>query len=128
MTKTKIMVVEDEGIIATDIKMALQSAGYHVCAVVSTGEKAITLAETEKPELIIMDVKLAGKLDGIEAGNEIRSRFNIPFIYLTAHSDAPLLDKMCKNRPFIYFKKPFNEMDLLSTIESIVKNKSILDE
>ncbi len=90
MSKARIMIVEDEWTVAEEIKMVLQSFEYTVTSMSSSGEEAIQNAEKDKPDLVLMDIVLEGEMDGIEAANEIRSRFNIPIIYLTAYADEKL--------------------------------------
>jgi PAS domain S-box-containing protein len=117
MAKTHIMVVEDESIVAEDIKRSLQSIGYEVAAVVSSGEKAVEKAEEIRPDLVLMDIVLMGKMNGIEAAGRIRSAFNIPVIYLTAYSDEEILERAKITEPFGYIIKPFDDRELHSVIE-----------
>jgi len=117
MTSTRILVVEDEQIVAEDLKMTLESLGYQVAGIVSTGERAIKLADTEKPDLILMDIMLAGKIDGITAASEIRASHDIPVIYVTAYADSTLLDRAKLTTPYGYIVKPFNEREVQSNIE-----------
>jgi len=84
MKKTRILITEDEQIVAEDLKMTLETMGYTVVGIASSGERAIELADGEKPDLILMDIMLAGKMDGIAAAHTIRSRHDIPVIYVTA--------------------------------------------
>ena len=83
----RILVVEDERITAEDIKSGLESADYEVLDMISTGEKAIEMAGKLQPDLVLMDIKLKGKMDGIEAAGQIKLKYDIPVIYLTAYSD-----------------------------------------
>ncbi|MBI4682590.1 MAG: response regulator [Nitrospirae bacterium] len=102
MTRKRIMVVEDEGITAMRIKRSLEEMGYAVTSTVFTGEEAVKKVEEDNPDLILMDIVLRGKMDGIEAARQIHSNFNIPVVYLTAHSD----DKMLKrNLQFSFFNR-----------------------
>jgi len=117
MTKARILVVEDEAIVAEDIRVSLESLGYVVCAVVSSAEDAINVAGKEAPDLVLMDIMLKGKMDGIEAAGQIRSHFNIPFIYITAYSDEKTLERAKLTEPFGYIIKPFEDRDLKTTIE-----------
>jgi PAS domain S-box-containing protein len=117
MTGTQILVVEDESIVAEDIKRTLQSLGYNVPAVVSSGEEAIKKAKENSPQLVLMDIMLKGKMDGIEAAGQIRSIFNIPVGYLTAYSDDKILERAKITEPFGYIIKPFNERELQINIE-----------
>jgi CheY-like chemotaxis protein len=117
MAKSKIMIVEDEWITADDIRMSLQSLGYTVSSVVSSGEEAIQKAEKDKPDLVLMDIMLKGEMDGIEAASQIRSCYNIPIIYLTAYADEKILERARITEPFGYIVKPFVNEDLKIAIE-----------
>ncbi len=120
--KEKILVVENEIIIACDIKTCLEKAGYIVPAIAAYGEQAITKAAELCPDLVLMDVMLKGNMSGIEAAAEIGNRFNIPVVYLTAYSDQSNLQKAKTTQPFGYILKPFEETQLITTIE-IALNK-----
>ncbi len=117
MAKSKIMIVEDEGITADDIRMSLQSLGYTVSSVVSSGEEAIKKAEGDRPDLVLMDIVLKGEMDGIEAASQIRSCYDIPIIYLTAYADQKILERARITEPFGYIVKPFVNEDLKIAIE-----------
>ncbi|MCP5102509.1 MAG: PAS domain S-box protein, partial [bacterium] len=118
VTKTiKIMIVEDELIVSKHIRNHLEKAGYTVTAAVSTGEEAVVRAAENVPDLILMDIRLGGEMDGIEAAAKIRSRFNIPIIYLTAFTDSETLKRSRITEPFGYLLKPFEAKALHSTIE-----------
>ncbi len=119
------MVVEDEWVIADDIRKSLKDLGYTVSSEVATGEDAIQKAEEDKPDLILMDIELKGKMDGIEAAGRIQSRFNIPVIYLTAYDNKAALERAKITGPFGYMIKPFQERELHTTIEmAIYKHKA----
>lgn len=117
MSKINILVVEDESIVSKDIQNSLRKLGYNVAAAVDTGEAAILAAEQHKPELVLMDIMLKGQLTGIEAADQIRQRFDIPVIYLTAYADEGTLAKAKITEPYGYILKPFKEIDLHTTIE-----------
>ena len=117
MVKLKILVAEDESIVAKDIQNSLKKLGYTVPVVVATGEKAIEEAEQSHPDLILMDIMLKGKINGIEAANTIRERFEIPVIFLTAYADEGTLNKAKIAEPYGYIIKPFKEKELQTTIE-----------
>jgi len=117
MAKARILVVEDEGIIAEDIQMSLHDLGYDVFAVVTTGEEAVRIAEESRPDLVIMDVVLQSGMDGIEAADRIRSRLGVPIIYLTAYADDKMLERAKITEPFGYLIKPFRDRELHATIE-----------
>ncbi|WP_292465791.1 response regulator [Methanolobus sp.] len=117
MEDIKILVVEDESIIALNIKKKLKSFGYTVPAIVSTAEEAIKMTEITFPDLILMDVMLKGDMDGVQAIEEIRKKFDIPVIYLTAYSDDEVLERAKLTQPYGYIVKPFKANDLRTNIE-----------
>lgn len=122
MHQPKILVVEDENIIALDIQFILESFGYKVCGIVSSGEESIESAFRTNPDLVLMDIKLRGKMDGVSAARHIQSRFNIPVIYLTAYGDENSLNRVDKTKPFGYIHKPFEEVELRSKIENVLND------
>jgi PAS domain S-box-containing protein len=117
MEKKKILVVEDERIVAEDIKTKLEHVGYAVAGIASSGEGSIKKSEKYRPDLVLMDIVLEGKMDGIEAAAQILSRFNIPVVYLTAYSDERTLKKAKVTEPFGFIIKPFEAQDLFTAIE-----------
>jgi len=124
MANERIMVVEDEWVIADDIQRSLRNLGYTVSSLAAYGDKAVQKAEEDKPDLILMDIVLKGEMDGIEAANQIRSRFNIPIIYLTAYDNNATLERAKITEPFGYMIKPFKERELHTTIEmALFKHK-----
>ncbi|MEY3398248.1 MAG: hypothetical protein RL220_842 [Bacteroidota bacterium] len=115
-----ILVVEDESIIRKDIEQSLKKLGYTIVGHADSGEKAIELAPTLKPDIILMDIMLKGKLTGIEAAEQIKAKQDIPVIYLTAYADKATLDKAKITEPHGYLLKPFKEADLNTAIEMAV--------
>lgn len=113
-----ILVVEDERIVAKDIKLSLQSLGYNVPAIAASGKEAIKKAVEFYPDIVLMDIQLEGEMDGVQAAEQIYNSLNIPVIYLTAHSDHNTLNRAKAIGPFGYILKPFEEQDLLVTIET----------
>ena len=113
----RILVVEDQRLIAADIENTLKKLGYVVVGNVSSGEDAIRASDQLRPELVLMDVKLRGEMDGIQAAEVIRDRFHVPVIYLTAYADEETILRAKKTAPFGYLVKPFNERELRATIE-----------
>jgi signal transduction histidine kinase len=112
MNPIKIMIVEDEQLVADDLRQTLESLGYEVPGLVASGEEAIF-----QVELILMDIRLEGKMDGIGASMHIQSRFHIPVVYLTANADRATLERAKISQPFGYILKPFDEKILATTIE-----------
>jgi len=117
MTGERILIVEDEGIVADEIKSRLINLGYGVTGIAMTGEEAVILAFDSYPDLILMDIMLKGDVDGIGAANRIRDRMDVPIVYLTAYGDDETLQRAKISEPFGYILKPFKERDLHSTIE-----------
>lgn len=117
MDGAKVLVVEDESVVAMDLKDRLVDLGYSVPAFASSGEEAIRRVAKEQPDLVLMDVRLKGKMDGIEAAEVIRARFNIPVVYLTAFADDDTLRRAQVTAPFGYLVKPFEELQLHATIK-----------
>lgn len=117
MSLTKILVVEDECIVARDIRNMLLGLGYDVSAIVSTAQDAINEAQEIRPDLVLVDVMLQGETSGVEAADHIYSKFNIPVVYLTAFADETTLQRAKKTEPFGYLLKPFEERELQTTIE-----------
>ena len=118
MSKTQIMVVEDERIIAEDIQRSLDHIGYTVSAVVSSGDEALKKTKELKPDLILMDIRLRGEMDGIESANQIHAKYDIPVIYLTSFADEETLERAKKTEPFGYIFKPVEEKELQGAIET----------
>jgi two-component system cell cycle sensor histidine kinase/response regulator CckA len=124
--KVRILVVEDEGLIAEEIQDRLQRLGYEVTAIADSGEKAIAAAEQTQPDLVLMDIRIKGKIDGIDTAKEIRKRQSVPIIYLTAHSDVATLERAKQTAPGGYVLKPFHESDLVVAIE-MATHKHLLE-
>ncbi len=117
MNRAKIMVVEDEWIVADQICRNLQKLGYEVPPPLSSGTEAIRRIEEEKPDLVIMDIVLQGEMDGIETANQITEKFDIPVIYLTAYTCQDLIERAKLTKPFSYLVKPFEDSELQCNIE-----------
>ena len=117
MPQYRILVVEDEGIVALDIQGKLESMGYQVPCIVSSAEEAIGAATRLHPDLVLMDIQLEGELDGINAAEKINSDLGIPVVYLTAFFDEQTLALAKTARPFGYLLKPFEERELYTTVE-----------
>jgi PAS domain S-box-containing protein len=117
MKKTKILVVEDESIVARDIRNMLVGLGYEVTAVVPGAKTAVQKAQETHPDIVLMDVMLQGEITGVEAAEQIYTKFNIPVVYLTAYADSTTVQQAKKTEPFGYIIKPFEERELQTTIE-----------
>lgn len=122
--RPKILIVEDESIVALHIRNSLQHLGYDIFAVVSSGEEALKITEHAKPDLTLMDIQLNGSLDGVETAEILFKKHQIPVIYLTAFADGPTIDRAKTSEPFGYLVKPFEEKDLRGALEmALYKNK-----
>jgi PAS domain S-box-containing protein len=117
MSQPRILVVEDESIVAIGIEYRLEALGYRVAARAVSGEVAIQKAVETRPDLVLMDIQLQDDMDGIEAAEQIRRRLHIPVVYLTAHTDHNTFQRAKLTDPFGYIVKPFQERDLHITIE-----------
>jgi two-component system, response regulator PdtaR len=120
MADTSIILVEDEIIVAADVKNRLENMGYSVLGIFDTGEEAIEKVGELKPNLVLMDIVLKGEMDGIDAALKIRELFNIPIIYLTAYSDEKTLERAKITEPFGYVLKPFEDREIQSAIEMAI--------
>ncbi|MEM2144088.1 MAG: response regulator [Candidatus Jordarchaeaceae archaeon] len=128
MSKTKILIVEDEAIVAKDIENTLRKIGYDVVGVATSAEKAIQKIEENKPSLVLMDIMLKGKMNGIEAAEIVRKQYDIPVIFLTAYADENTLEKAKVTEPYGYIIKPYKEVDLHTSIEmALYKHKKRKD-
>ena len=123
----KILVVEDESIVAMDITNMLENLGYQTMGHFSSGEKAIEKIEKEKPDLILMDIILKGKIDGITAAGIIQKKFRLPVVYVSAFTDKEKLDRAKLTKPFGYLVKPFEERELNTIIEMALYKKNAED-
>jgi len=117
MKSVEVLVVEDQAIVAADLAAQLRRLHYKVAAVVSTGEEALELVLRRKPSLVLMDIKLAGDVDGIEAASRIQTELAIPVIFVSAHSDEATLTRAKATGPYGYLIKPFEPTELRTTIE-----------
>ena len=117
---TSILVVEDEGLIAIDLKRKLEQAGYFVPLIADSAEDAIAGVERHHPNLVMMDIRLRGEQDGIQTADQIRRLFQIPVMYVTAHADRETLERAKITEPFGYIVKPFHSVDFRAQIEMAI--------
>ncbi|MAG12990.1 MAG: histidine kinase [Spirochaetales bacterium] len=117
MAKEKILVVEDEGLVALSLKKCLESLGYDVPATAAASDEVVKKTAEISPDLILMDIRLKGDVDGIELAEWLKQTYKIPVVFLTAHSDQKTLERAKQTAPFGYIVKPFEEKSLHSTIE-----------
>lgn len=124
----KIIVVEDEMIIAESIFRSLQSLNYNVLEPVANYTSALELISIEKPDLVLIDIRLSGSKDGIDLANEINAIYAIPFIFLTSNSDPSTIERAKKTHPAAYLLKPFSKADLFASIEIGLQNFNKIKE
>ena len=122
MTKVKIAVVEDEMIIADNIRQTLEKLGYEVSEPAIDYEEAIHQIHEEKPDLVMLDIQLLGERDGIDLAHELNDTLKLPFIFLTANADKATIERAKTTKPSAYLIKPFKEFDLYASIEIALSN------
>jgi two-component system cell cycle sensor histidine kinase/response regulator CckA len=115
--KSRILIVEDEGLIARDMAGRLERAGYAVVGIADSGEEALLKVAELKPELIVMDIRINGDMDGVETATKVRERFDVPIIYLTAHNDRKTLERAKLTAPYGFLTKPLQQSTLQDSIE-----------
>jgi two-component system cell cycle sensor histidine kinase/response regulator CckA len=117
MTPARVLIVEDERIVARDIQTRLERLGYSAVGTTRFGDAAVEMAAEHRPDIVLMDIRLAGDMDGIAAATAIRSRLQLPVVYLTAYADEQTLARARVTEPFGYILKPFDERELSTVIE-----------
>ncbi len=117
----QVLIVEDEVIVSMDLRYKLESLGYSVPAEIRSGEEAVVAASQLHPDVVLMDIRLSGEMDGIDAAEEIRRRFNIPVIYVTIHADEDTLARAKRTEPSGYILKPFDDAKLRAVVEMAVQ-------
>ncbi|MFY9638220.1 MAG: response regulator [Methanobacterium sp.] len=122
---SNILIVEDEIIIAADLKGRLENLGYNIVGISATGNDAIKKTGETHPDLVLMDIMLKGDMDGIDTAQKIRDLYDIPVIYLTAYFDDEILNRAKITEPFGYILKPFEDMRIQSAVEMAVYNHHI---
>lgn len=124
MNGIDILIVEDEAIISADIESRLKKMGYGIAGIASRGEEAVKLALHDRPQLVLMDIQLSGAIDGIETAEEIKRLYNVPVVYLTAHSDSATLSRAKLTGPYGFVRKPIENRELQTQIELAIYNQS----
>jgi CheY-like chemotaxis protein len=117
MNRAKILIVEDESEVAKTLEILLKKFGYNVVGCENKAEDAIQKAGELHPDIVLMDIELSGKMDGIQAADTIRKKYHIPVIYITAICDTKTLERVGASVPYGYILKPFIESELHTVIE-----------
>ena len=118
--KHKVVVVEDEGLIAADLKGRLEAAGYSVGGIAGTGSEALKVVRESSPDVVLMDIRLRGDLDGIQVADQVRREFDVPVVFLTAYEDRGTLERASQTQAFGYIKKPIASSSLQGSIEMAI--------
>lgn len=125
MEKALVLIIEDQVLIAKSIETMINDHGMEVIGICRSGEDAIALAEQRAPDIVIMDIKLHGKLDGIQTAKQLQLNERIPVIYLSDYTDKGTVRRATETRPANFLSKPFNEQDLLRAIDIAVYNANV---
>jgi len=125
MPAVRILVVEDDAIIAFCLQGTLIDSGYDVVGPVASGEEAIQKASKQRPDLVLMDINLAGELNGVEAAAQIQAQLGIPVIYLTGYTEDVLQQGARMAGPYAYLSKPVHERELCTTIEMMLNRHEV---
>ncbi len=118
MSKHRILIVEDEQIIQMDLQDRLERLGYEIAGVATSGPAAIEAAERENPDIILMDIRLQGEMDGVEAAQQIRLFHDGPLVYITAHAEIRTLGRAAGTEPYFYLIKPVRPEDLSAVLDT----------
>jgi len=113
----KLLIVEDEPLIAQDIKRCCKNLGYDIVGIASRSERALDLLHSQKVDAVILDININGELDGIDLAKIINEKYELPFVFLTSYADRGTLDRAKETLPYGYILKPFDEKDLLTSLE-----------
>ena len=122
-SRVSILVVEDELIVAEDLRRRLKAMGYEVTGVVTNGEDAIRRVEELSPDLVVMDISLRGEMDGVEAAHRIRQQFGTPIVYITGHGDPDTLQRAKSTPGFAFVLKPVEDREMQYVIELVLKRE-----
>lgn len=113
----KVLLVEDERVVAKDLALTLESMGYEVIGSAATRDEAIAICEKQVPDIVLMDIRIKGEVDGIDTAHELLERYGLHVIYLTAHADVASIDRAKRTRPHAYLLKPVKVGELQGAIE-----------
>jgi DNA-binding NtrC family response regulator len=121
MSKAKVLIVEDDNISGLTLRKLLERKGYEITGVVPSGERALKSIEKNMPKIVLMDIWLDGDIDGIEVTKHINDKWDMPVIYITAHTDVPTMVRANQTKHYGYLKKPVDDIDLMITLESVLR-------
>ncbi|HEX3036694.1 MAG TPA: response regulator [Thermodesulfobacteriota bacterium] len=118
--RSKILIVEDEKIVAMDLRDRLEKLGYAVSSIASSIEEALRKIKETRPDMVLLDIRLDHNTDGVKIAEQIRLRFKVPFIYMTAYADESTLEAAKKTAPYGYILKPFEDKEIHTTIQIVL--------
>ena len=124
-SEPRALIVEDEALIAEELRERLSQLGFTVVAAVGSGEEGVEIATRERPDLVLMDIRLSGQKDGVQAAKEIREQVDVPIVYLTAHSDRLTVERANKTDHDGFILKPFLRRELQSSIEVALQRHAL---
>jgi CheY-like chemotaxis protein len=125
--RTKILIVEDEWLIAYGLSVSLEAEGYTITGIADSGKRALEMVETQRPDLVLLDVNLQGEMDGIDIAAILKHRFILPYIFMTAAVDSGTMFRIAQSRPLACLRKPFSPAQLCSLIQhSFVQQQQLL--
>jgi DNA-binding NarL/FixJ family response regulator len=124
-SQPRALIIEDEILIAEELRQRLLNLGFSVIASVDSADEGVAIATRERPDLVLMDIRLKGEKDGIQAAHEIRQRVDLSIVYITAHSDALTVERAKRTDHDGFILKPFHRNDLQSTIEIAMRRRSL---
>ncbi|MFA6150544.1 MAG: response regulator [Chitinophagaceae bacterium] len=128
MSRVKILIIEDESIVALDIAAKLEKQQYHVVGIADNGPEALQILAKETPDMVLMDITIKGDMDGIETAEAIQKIVDIPIIYITALSDLHTLERLKATSPYAYLLKPFRDLDLHMAIELAFRQSALASQ
>ena len=120
MDQVKVLIVEDEPIVSMDLRYKLEDLGYRVTAEIASGEEVVDEVSRLRPDVVLMDIRLSGAMDGIDAAAQIRDQVDVPVVYLTAYADEDTLERAKLTEPFGYLLKPVDPKALQTVVEVVV--------
>jgi DNA-binding LytR/AlgR family response regulator len=122
METFKVLIIEDELIIAEDLKEILEQAAYEVIGMTASWEETLQVLKKGLPDILLIDISIKGNVDGIQLANMIRERFNLPFIYITSYTTKPVIERAKLTKPYGYIVKPYKEQDVLIAVDLALSN------
>ncbi len=120
MKPLSILLIEDEGLIAINTQIIIETMGHSVQNIAATGKEALAFAEKERPDIALVDIKLKGAMNGIETATQLKERLGVPIMYITGNTDQKTLEEAMKIKPLAILQKPYDESDLENAIETVL--------